>query len=184
MKITSAFLPSYAFSVDISQTVLSCIADTITAPFDNEDFSSFASLDDALNHIVTQTQQRLATEQDKVLSQAESTFDSLVDATINHFYDGFSPIALYADRITLNHSYNVPMHHLMFCSACTMVNTFVALYVDVLIKEAVRFDAAACTLKGSVKGDSALFLKNLNDILQQSMGYAEYDLSRLSQLGL
>jgi len=65
-----------------------------------------------------------------------------------------------------------------------MVNTFVALYVDVLIKEAVRFDAAACTLKGSVKGDSALFLKNLNDILQQSMGYAEYDLSRLSQLGL
>lgn len=184
MKITSAFLPSHAFSVNISQTVLTCIADTITTPFDNEDFSSFDTLDEALNHIVTQTQQRLATEQDKVISQAESTFDSLVDATINHFYDGFSPIALYADRITLNHSHNVPMHHLMLCSACTMVNTFVALYIDVLIEEALRFDAAACTLKGSVKRDSTLFLKNLNDILQQSMGYTDYKTDRLSQLGL
>lgn len=145
------------------------------------DFSRFDNAHDALDEVKKVTVERLHDQASLATYCGSELVDKLNEDTpvaIYEAYRSLSPLASKADALTLKatEGKGVFLCRLPPYGARTLVNLFVATYIDTIIDEVKRFDTDG-HVSNVLKNEPRSFPLTLSAILMVSLGRTTYDLS-------
>jgi len=169
------------FQIGMNTFTAEIVAAAITVPLKMLNFSRFDNAHDALDEVKKITTECLPDQTALTTycgSELVAKLNEDTPVAIYEVYRSLSPLAPKADALTLKatEGKGIFLCCLPSYGARTLVNLFVATYIDTIIDEVKRFDTDG-HVSNVLKNEPRRFPLTLSAILMASLGRTDYDLS-------